>query len=92
MLELRGHVKRKLVVVAFEGEASPGAPITTADGAAVGELAGVAAHGLEPGKKLAFAMVKIAAAGFGTALRVGAVGALVVAPPLATAAQAGGAS
>ena len=91
MLELRGHVKRKLVLVAFEGEASPGAPVTNAEGAAVGELAGVAAHAVAPGKKLAFAMVKIAAAAPGTALRVGEIDATVVAPPLALS-PAGGTS
>ena len=87
MLELRGHVKRKLVLVAFTGEAPPGAQLTTAEGVAVGELAGVAAHALEEGKNLGFAMVKVAAAGPGTALRVGSsdapVDAVVVAPALA---------
>jgi folate-binding protein YgfZ len=83
MLELRGHVKRKLVVVAFEGAAEPGAPITTTEGVAVGELAGGAEHALEPGKRLAFALVKVSASAPGTALRVGAIDAAVVVPPLA---------
>jgi len=69
--------------VAFAGDGVGGAPVSTAEGVAVGELAGVAAHPLEPGRRLAFAMLKVSAAAPGTTLRVGDVDAAVVAPPLA---------
>jgi folate-binding protein YgfZ len=44
MLEMRGHVKRKLVSLVVEGEGLPerGAPVTDASGAAIGELTSAA--------------------------------------------------
>jgi folate-binding protein YgfZ len=83
MLELRGHVKRRLALVAFEGDVARGAPVTRPSGDAIGEIAGVADHPLEAGRKLAFALLKVAAANPGEQLLVGAVGAVVVVPPLA---------
>lgn len=72
MLENRGHVKRKLVPLDFEGGAPPAAgdPVTTAEGAAVGDVKS-AAIGPSSGKPVAIAMVKYAQAKSGTVLRVG---------------------
>jgi tRNA-modifying protein YgfZ len=72
MLEHRGHVKRKLVGLALEGDAPPavGAAVTTLAGDAVGEVKS-AAVGPVSGRAVAIAMVKWAAAKPGTELRVG---------------------
>ena len=71
MLQLRGHVKRKLVPVSFEdGVAAPGASVVSADGQALGQLTTI---GPSPtlGKHVGLAMVKIAFAAPGTELRIG---------------------
>lgn len=72
MLENRGHVKRKLVPLDIDGEApvAVGDVITTPDGATVGEVKS-SALGPETGRPVAIAMVKWAAAGPGTELRIG---------------------
>lgn len=78
MLQLRGHVKRRLVSLRFdEGAAEPGAPIATLDGQSVGELTSVVAPPAG-GEPHALGMVKIAFAAPGTALRVGEARAFVV--------------
>ncbi len=71
MLQLRGHVKRKLVPVLFEnGVAVPGTSVVSADGQPLGELTTI---GASPslGKNVGLAMVKIAFAAPGTELRIG---------------------
>jgi folate-binding protein YgfZ len=85
MLELRGHVKRRLaslVVEAGDGAAPPlrGAAVTDGDGSAVGEVTSAA---LSPtlGKVVALAMLKRAASEPGMALRVGGAQARVVERP-----------
>jgi tRNA-modifying protein YgfZ len=82
MLELRGHVKRKLALVCLEETLAPGAEVQSSEGVVVGTLAGSAPHPLHAGKRLAFAMVKVAFAEPGQALRVGDASAEVVVPPL----------
>lgn len=82
MLELRGHVKRKLALVCLEETLAPGAEVQSAEGVAVGTLAGSGLHPLHAGKRLAFAMVKVAFAEPGRVLRVGDASAEVVVPPL----------
>jgi tRNA-modifying protein YgfZ len=71
MLENRGHVKKKLVPLDIEGEGavSSGAPITTAEGEAVGD---VKSSAVGPTKKtpVAIAMLKWAHAKPGTTLVV----------------------
>ena len=71
MLQERGHVKRKLVPLDLEGGEAPakGTPVTTSDGAAVGEIKSVVVP--SSGKSAAIAMVKWAHAKPGTELRVG---------------------
>ena len=83
MLELRGHVKRKLALVTMGSTAPAGTPVASLEGVPVGELHGAAPHACEAGKTLAFVMVKVAFAELGRELRVGEQVALVVAPPLA---------
>jgi folate-binding protein YgfZ len=83
MLEMRGHVKRKLVsllVDAGEPAPAPGAAVTDEAGAAVGE---VTSAGASPtlGRPVALAMVKRAAAEAGKRLRVGGAYAEVVERP-----------
>jgi folate-binding protein YgfZ len=72
MLQERGHVKRKLVPLDLEGGEAPakGTPVTTSDGAAVGEIRS-ASNAAASGKPTAIAMVKWAHAKPGTELRVG---------------------
>jgi folate-binding protein YgfZ len=68
MLELRGHVKRKLVPVALDAPALPpprGASVTDHDGALVGEITSAAASPTL-GKPVALAMLKRAVAEPGT--------------------------
>ena len=71
MLELRGHVKRKLVPFVAEGAVDAGASITDAAGGEVGRVSSV---GSSPtlGKVVGLAMVKLAQAAPGTELRAGA--------------------
>jgi folate-binding protein YgfZ len=75
MLEMRGHVKRKLVTLRIAGDApAPGAEVKDADGETVGAITSVAvADGV-----VAMAMVKRAKSESGTALRVGESAATVV--------------
>jgi folate-binding protein YgfZ len=63
MLELRGHVKRKLVPVVIDAPAPPprGASVTDQDGAPVGEITSAAASPTL-GKPVALAMLKRAVA------------------------------
>ena len=72
MLQERGHVKRKLVVLDLEGAAPPaaGTAVTTAAGEAVGDIRS-ATIGPCSGKPAAIAMVKWAHAKPGTDLVVG---------------------
>jgi folate-binding protein YgfZ len=73
MLQERGHVKRKLVPLDLEPGELPavGAPVSTPEGEAVGEIMS-AAVGPSSGKPVAIAMVKWAQAKPGTELRVAA--------------------
>ena len=81
MLEMRGHVKRKLVPVLLEpgATATAGAKVEDSNGAEVGKLTSVVLH---PAWKQAvgLAMVKLAQAEVDTALRVGDASARVFAP------------
>ncbi len=82
MLELRGHVKRKLVPLVIEGHAPApaGAAVTDAGGATVGE---VTSSALSPtlGKAVALAMIKRAFSAPGNALLVTGAPAVVVEQP-----------
>jgi folate-binding protein YgfZ len=82
MLELRGHVKRKLVPVVIDAGEPParGAPVTDEAGAALGE---VTSAGASPtlGKPIALAMIKRARAEAGSHVMVGGARAEVVARP-----------
>lgn len=83
MLQLRGHVKRKLVSLQIdEGTADAGASIKTADGQAVGELTSIA-ESPSLGRPIGIGMVKLAFTAPGTTLRIGDARAHVVATPLA---------
>jgi folate-binding protein YgfZ len=79
MLEMRGHVKRKLVSLAVEGDAPPsrGAKVTDDAGQEIGEVTS-AAIGPSSQKPVALAMVKAAFAAEGKAVRVGDRAAAVV--------------
>jgi hypothetical protein len=81
MLEMRGHVKRKLVPVLLEpgATASVGASVADSTGAEVGKLTSVVQH---PAWKQAvgLAMVKLAQTEADTALRVGEARARVFVP------------
>ena len=85
MLELRGHVKRKLALVALDAPVAAGSPIESLEGVVVGELFGSAPHPLDAGKWLGFALVKVAFAEVDRELRGGGVRGLVVHAPLAAA-------
>jgi glycine cleavage system aminomethyltransferase T len=82
MLEMRGHVKRKLVPVVLEGEGlpSPGAPVTDEAGAPVGE---VTSAGWSPtlGVVVALAMLKRAHAAAGVRVVIQGTHARVVERP-----------
>jgi len=82
MLEMRGHVKRKLVSIALESTAVPprGTEVTDESGAAAGNVTSAV---LSPttGKVVGLAMVKRARSGPGSRLVVGGVRAEVVARP-----------
>ena len=82
MLELRGHAKRKLVLVELDESLAPGTEVQSPEGAAIGALAGSVAHPVLSGKFLAFAMVKVSFADVGRVLRIGDTEAVVVAPLL----------
>jgi folate-binding protein YgfZ len=73
MLQERGHVKRKLVPLDLDPGELPGAgaPVTTPEGEAVGEIMS-AVLGASSGEPVAIAMVKWAQAKPGTELRVAA--------------------
>ena len=72
MLELRGHVKRKLARVSIDGTALPtkGAVVTDDSGAEVGSLTS-AAISLENGQIVGLAMLKLAKTEPGTSLHIG---------------------
>jgi folate-binding protein YgfZ len=82
MLEMRGHVKRKLAAVVFEAGEAParGAAVADESGAAVGE---VTSAGASPtlGKAVALAMVKRASSEPGKRVVVGGVAGEVVERP-----------
>jgi tRNA-modifying protein YgfZ len=82
MLQMRGHVKRKLVSLVLEAAEAPGAraPVTDAAGAAVGEVTS-AAPSPRLGKAVALAMMKRAQAEPGTDVVVDGVSGEVVARP-----------
>jgi folate-binding protein YgfZ len=82
MLEMRGHVKRKLVpFVADDGAAiAPGAPVTDDAGADVGKVSSAAASPTL-GRTVGLAMVKIASTAPGTELRAGGAKVRVVERP-----------
>jgi folate-binding protein YgfZ len=82
MLEMRGHVKRKLVPLVLDGDAVPerGAPVTDAAGAAVGEVTS-AASSPTLGRPVALAMLKRAQTAPGTRVVVAGRGAEVVQRP-----------
>ena len=78
MLELRGHVKRRLASLAIEGDAppAPGAEITDAAGAKVGEVTSAIVSPLSHAP-IAIGMVKAALLESGGELRVGGARAVV---------------
>ncbi len=82
MLEMRGHVKRKLVSIVLDGTEAPprGAPVADESGVAVGEVTSAA---LSPtlGVPIALAMVKRAQAVAGAEVVVGGAHAKVVDRP-----------
>lgn len=80
-LEMRGHVHRKLVRLALEGEEVPAraTPVESDAGEAVGTITS-AALGPAAGRAVALAMVKYALAEPGTSLRVAGRAAVVQAP------------
>jgi folate-binding protein YgfZ len=83
MLEMRGHVKRKLAPLVVDGDARPpaaGAVVTDEAGGAVGEVTSAAASPTL-GKSVALAMLKRAASEPGKQLRIGDVAARVVERP-----------
>jgi hypothetical protein len=81
MLEMRGHVKRKLVPVLLEAGATAlvGAPVADGAGVEVGKLTSVAVHPAW-NQAVGLAMVKLAQSQVDTALRVGEASAKVFAP------------
>lgn len=87
MLELRGHVKKKLVPIVIDGNDVPqrGTPVFDAEQAVEAKPTGeITSATLSPalGKPVAFAMVKYARAMQGGPLRVGAVGARIIERPI----------
>jgi folate-binding protein YgfZ len=89
MLELRGHVKRKLAGLAIDASQAPerGTPVTDEAGAAVGEITSAAMSPVS-GKPVAFAMLKRANVAPGSRLVVAGAGARVVEVPGVASAQA----
>jgi glycine cleavage system aminomethyltransferase T len=83
MLELRGHVKRRLASVVFDTQDPPvpGAPVTDDAGAAVGQVTS-ASESPTLGKAVALAMVKRAQAEPGQGVVVGGARGEVVARPV----------
>jgi len=84
MLELRGHVKRKLAALVIDAEEPParGASVTDGAGAAVGEVTSASGSPSLGGKAVALAMVKRAQAEPGQSVVVGGVRGEVVARPV----------
>lgn len=82
MLELRGHVKRKLASFVVDGTVpiERGAPVTDRDGAEIGKVTS-AAESPTLSKTVGLAMVKLAQAAVGTELRIGNAHARVVERP-----------
>jgi folate-binding protein YgfZ len=63
MLEMRGQVRRKLVVISYEGEPlPPNSKVLSKAGEPAGETKSAVVDGLQPGRSLGFAMVKRALA------------------------------
>ena len=81
MLEMRGHVKKKLASIVMDG-APParGADVADAEGAKVGDVTSAIASPLL-GRTVGLAMVKRASADVGTSLSIGGRPALVVERP-----------
>jgi hypothetical protein len=81
MLEMRGHVKKKLASVVLDGDPpARGADVADASGAKVGDVTSSIASPLL-GRSVALAMVKRAAAEVGTSLTIGGRDAIVVERP-----------
>jgi hypothetical protein len=81
MLQMRGHVKRKLASVVLDAAEAPaaGAAVTDEAGAAVGEVTSATLSSV--GRPIAFAMLKLAVAEPGTHVAVGGARGEVVARP-----------
>ena len=81
MLEMRGHVKRKLVPFVADGAVAPGASVTDPAGVEVGK---VSSSGASPtlGRTVGLAMLKLAQAVAGTELRAGEASVRVVDVPV----------
>jgi folate-binding protein YgfZ len=84
MLELRGHVKRKLAALVIDTGEPParGAPVTDGAGAAVGEVTSASGSPTLGGKAVALAMIKRAQAEPGQGVVVGGARGEVVARPV----------
>jgi tRNA-modifying protein YgfZ len=84
MLEMRGHVKRKLAALVIDAEVPPsrGAAVTDGAGTAVGEVTSASGSPTLGGKAVALAMVKRAQAEPGQGLIVGGARGEVVARPV----------
>lgn len=82
MLELRGHVKRRLAALVLDGGGAPAAhdPVLTGDGTAAGEVTS-STPSPTLGRPVALAMLKRAFTEPGIELRVGSAGARVVERP-----------
>jgi folate-binding protein YgfZ len=84
MLEMRGHVKRKLAALVIDAAVPPsrGAAVTDGAGAAVGEVTSASGSPTLGGKAVALAMVKRAQAEPGQGVLVGGARGEVVARPV----------
>jgi len=81
MLEMRGKVKRRLVVLEIEGEAAPttGTPVVDGEGKAVGETRSAAPSPIG-GAPVAMALLGEPGTAPGTRVSVGGVAAVVISP------------
>jgi folate-binding protein YgfZ len=84
MLELRGHVKRKLAALVLDTQEPPsrGAPVTDGGGVSVGEVTSASGSPTLGGKAVALAMIKRAQAEPGQGVVVGGARGEVVARPV----------
>jgi len=79
-LEMRGHVQRQLVRLAWEGDAVDSGAEVLHDTTLVGTVTSAVADPAAPGRVSALAMVRYSALDKGLALQVGGAPAVVVAP------------